>query len=144
MRFDYHSTTSFMFTVLKDRQMIIRLLHLALPMPVALYLRARHLFTKERHFHDKLIWICRNSSCDARVHTANGEIVEWQNPIHRQPVVPWKRSRGYWQPRRCVLLILQSPSSILSEIQHILHQSRSRLAHLKPTVDTIKRTLRRV
>jgi len=50
----------------------------------------QHLFTKERDHQDKVMWRCENRTCGARVHTVNGEIVKWQNPIHRHPAVPGK------------------------------------------------------
>jgi len=50
----------------------------------------QHLFTKERDHQDKVMWRCEDRTCGARVHTVNGEIVKWQNPIHRHPAVPGK------------------------------------------------------
>lgn len=37
----------------------------------------QHLFTKERDYHDKVMWRCEDRTCGAMVHTVNGGIVKW-------------------------------------------------------------------
>jgi len=89
------------------------------------------------------MWRCEDRTCGARVHTVNGEIVKWQNPIHRHPAVPGKA-----EVEGILAAMKERAAATAEPIAHIVNTFYARVevgwAHLIPTVDAIKRTLRRV
>jgi len=80
-------------------------------------------------------------TCGARVHTVNGEIVKWQNPIHRHPAVPGKA-----EVEGILAAMKERAAATAEPIAHIVNTfyARVEVGSSNTTADAIKRTLRRV
>ena len=100
-----------------------------------------HLFKKERDHQDKVMWRCEDRTCGARVHTFNGEIVKWQNLIHRHPAV-----LGKAEVEGILAAMKERATATAEPITHIVNtfDARGEVGSSNTTADAIKRTLRRV
>ncbi|KAK3889025.1 hypothetical protein Pcinc_006901, partial [Petrolisthes cinctipes] len=102
-----------------------------------------HLFTKDKQKKEQVYWKCMNRECSSRVCTINGNVIKGHNSPHNHPPV-----HGQTEVDVMLSAMKERAATTAEPISHIVNTFYAQVevgwAHLVPTVDAVKRTLRRV
>lgn len=101
-----------------------------------------HVFTKTNEQKERVCWRCINRDCSARISTVDGKIIKWHNSSHNHLPVP-----GQSEVEIMLSDMKERAAKTAEPISHIVDAFYAQVdvgwAHLIPTVEAVKRTLRR-